>query len=125
MKIKNDSLDLSIIRKSIDIFSELENEAGLEIVYDKLVAFLTKNKNYEEAIIFNKLLIKCSLKFYLIIFESFFLVQEKYRENLQIDSIFNSDEANNLNMKIFYNLNRVLSLLIRNLNSKDRRTKTG
>lgn len=52
-------------------------------------------------------------------------MQEKYRENLQIDSIFNSDEANNLNMKIFYNLNRVLSLLIRNLNSKDRRTKTG
>ena len=52
-------------------------------------------------------------------------MQEKYRENLQIDSIFNSDEANNLNMKIFYNLNRVLSLLIRNLNSKDRKTKTG
>ena len=60
IKIKNDSLDLNIIRKSIDIFSELENEAGLEIVYDKLVAFLTKNKNYEEAIIFNKLLINCN-----------------------------------------------------------------
>lgn len=57
IKIKNDTLDLNIIRMSIDIFSELENEAGLEIVYDKLVAFLTKNKNYEEAIIFNKLLI--------------------------------------------------------------------
>lgn len=52
-------------------------------------------------------------------------MQEKYRENLQVDSIFNSDEANNLNMKIFYNLNRVLSLLIRNVNSKDRNTKTG
>jgi hypothetical protein len=61
IKIKNDTLDLNIIRKSIDIFSELENEAGLEIVYDKLVAFLTKNKNYEEAIIFNKLLINCKI----------------------------------------------------------------
>lgn len=64
IKIKNDSLDLNIIRRSIDIFSELENEAGLEIVYDKLVAFLTKNKNYEEAIIFNKLLINCNFTFF-------------------------------------------------------------
>lgn len=82
IKIKNDSLDLNIIRKSIDIFSELENEAGLEIVYDKLVAFLTKNKNYEEAIIFNKLLINCNSNFHLkkLLIDVFF---SKCKKNIE------------------------------------------
>ena len=43
----------------IQIFSEIENEAGLELVYDKLVRFLVKMENFDEAIIFNKLLINC------------------------------------------------------------------
>lgn len=58
-KMKKDNLDLSIIKQSIEILTKLENDAGLELIYYKLILFLTKNKNYEEAIIFNKILINC------------------------------------------------------------------
>lgn len=61
-KMKKDNLDLSIIKQSIEILTKLENNAGLELIYSKLIVFLTKNKNYEEAIIFNKILINSKFR---------------------------------------------------------------
>lgn len=85
----------------IKVFNEMDNQIGLQVVYERLIKILHQKGYYNEAIFFTKLLIN---------------LQQKQVEELDNNKgEISHDKIKKINLKIFYNLKKILSLLIKNL----------